>query len=207
LKAITFIFKTHLELNFYFRLLKNSKLKMQTEKILLVNELLFETTIKRICFELKEVHQNFEETVLIGLQPRGSYLAEYISNMIENLFQLKIQFGKLDTTFHRDDIRQHDTILLPNPNSINFEIENKKVILIDDVLYTGRTIRAGLDALLVYGRPQIIELLVLVNRLYTRHIPIEPTYCGYSVDTIVSDKVKVEWDDIHHKNKIWLINN
>ncbi len=149
-------------------------------------------TIKRLSHQLLENHDNFNETVLIGLQPRGIYLANRIVDELKKLVpEKKIRYGKLDITFYRDDIRNE--IRLANQTDITFSIEDKKVILIDDVLYTGRTIRAALDALQDFGRPQKVELCVLIDRKFNRQLPIQPDYCGKAIDSIVSQKVKVEW--------------
>ena len=104
----------------------------------------------------------------------------------------KIQYGILDITFYRDDVR--DELHVANKTDIPFSIEGRKVILIDDVLYTGRTIRAALDAIQDFGRPQKVELCVLVDRRFNRELPIQPNYCGKAIDSIISQKVKVEWE-------------
>jgi len=138
-------------------------------------------------------HGDFSNSVLIGLQPRGVYLADKIVDQLKKLHpDDMIQYGKLDITFYRDDIRKH--LHVPAQTNISFSVEEKKVILIDDVLYTGRTIRAALDALLDFGRPQKVELCVLIDRKFSRQLPIHPDYCGKAIDSIVSQKIKVEWD-------------
>ena len=150
-------------------------------------------TIKRLAHQVLENNIDLENTVLIGLQPRGIFLSDQIVAAIKNEFpSVKIQYGKLDITFYRDDIRRE--LHVANQTDISFSIEGKKVILIDDVLYTGRTIRAALDALLDFGRPEKVELCVLIDRRYSRQFPIQPDYVGKSIDSIVTQKVKVEWD-------------
>ena len=130
--------------------------------------------------------------MLIGLQPRGIYLSDQMVEVIRNEFPgAKINYGKLDITFYRDDVRRE--LHVANQTDIPFSIEEKKVILIDDVLYTGRTIRAALDALLDFGRPEKVELCVLIDRRYSRQFPIQPDYKGKSIDSIISQKVKVYW--------------
>ncbi len=152
-----------------------------------------ELTIQRLSYQLLENHGDFSETVLIGLQPRGIYLADKIVNQLKTLNpKYKIKYGKLDITFYRDDIRKE--LRIANNTDISFSIEDKKVILIDDVLYTGRTIRAALDALLSFGRPKKVELCVLIDRKFSRQLPIQPDYWGKAIDSIVSQKIKVEWD-------------
>lgn len=140
-----------------------------------------------------ENHLHLNELVFIGLQPRGVQVSKMIVDNIQKLYpDEKIAYGILDITFYRDDIREE--LHLANKTDIPFSIEGKKVILIDDVLYTGRTIRAALDALQDFGRPQKVELCVLVDRRFSRELPIQPDYFGKAIDTLVSQKVKVEWD-------------
>ena len=140
-----------------------------------------------------ENNTDISETVIIGLQPRGIYLSDRIVQEIrKELPGTNIQYGKLDITFYRDDIRKE--LHVANQTDIPFSMEGKRVILVDDVLYTGRTIRAALDALLDFGRPGKVELCVLIDRRFNRQLPIQPDYVGKSIDSIISQKVKVEWD-------------
>lgn len=149
-------------------------------------------TIKRLAHQVLENHADLENTIIIGLQPRGVFLSDQVVEEIKKeLSPDKIQYGKLDITFYRDDIRKE--LHIANHTDIPFSIEGKKVILIDDVLYTGRTIRAAMDALLDFGRPDKVELCVLIDRRFSRQFPIQPDYTGKSIDTIISQKVKVEW--------------
>jgi pyrimidine operon attenuation protein/uracil phosphoribosyltransferase len=104
-----------------------------------------------------------------------------------------VDYGILDITFYRDDVRRE--LKVPNKTVINFSIENKNVILVDDVLFTGRTTRAALDALLDFGRPAKVELCVLINRRFTRELPIQPDYTGKVVDALETQKVKVLWKE------------
>ena len=150
-------------------------------------------TIKRLANQVLENHSDLNDTVIIGIQPRGIYLSDRIVAEIKNeLPDKKIEYGKLDITFYRDDIRKE--LHIANQTDIPFSIEGKKVILIDDVLYTGRTTRAALDALIDFGRPEKVELCVLIDRRFSREFPIQADYIGKSIDSIVSQKVKVEWD-------------
>jgi pyrimidine operon attenuation protein/uracil phosphoribosyltransferase len=150
-------------------------------------------TISRLAHQLLENQLNLDDVVFIGLQPRGVRVSDKLVENIRTLYpSQKIQYGVLDITFYRDDIR--DELHVANKTDIPFSIEGKKVILIDDVLYTGRTIRAALDALQDFGRPQKVELCVLVDRRFNRELPIQPDYCGKAIDTVISQKVKVEWD-------------
>ena len=148
-------------------------------------------SIERICYQLIENHNDFSKTVLVGLQPRGVFVAQRIHARLEKLTGKKIQLGWLDITFNRDDHRRHEIPLIPSKTKMDFLVEGKKVIMIDDVLFTGRTIRAGMDALMAFGRPSVIELVVLIDRRFSRQLPIEPNYVGVRIDTIVSEKVEV----------------
>lgn len=172
----------------------------------LMNETAIQNTIRRLALELIENHDRFADTVLIGLQPRGIYLAGRLASiLVSETGNPRIPLGFLDITFHRDDFRSRAEPLIPSQTRIDFLVEKKKVVLIDDVLYTGRTIRAGLDALLAFGRPSAVELLVLVDRRYSRHLPIQPDYVGVVTDTITSEKVKVSWKESEGHDGVQLL--
>jgi len=175
------------------------------QKRLLFDSKLLKVTIGRLCRQLIEVHDDFSNTVLIGMQPRGIYLAERVKKELEKLVEGEIHLGYLDTTFHRDDFRRRDEPIAPSQTKIPFLIENKNVILVDDVLFTGRTVRAALDAMNTFGRPAKVELLVLIDRLYSRHIPIKADFVGRRVNTIQSQRVLVELTEEGEKDNIWLI--
>jgi len=163
---------------------------------IILSEKQFNVTIDRLCFELIERHDNFENTAIIGLQPRGPYLSKRIHKRISQLLNNKnILSGELDIAFYRDDFRRNIEPILPSTLNMEFDVEEKNIILVDDVLFTGRTVRAALDALLDFGRPAKVELLVLVDRKYSRHLPIQPDYVGIAVDTRYNDKVKVVWKE------------
>lgn len=150
-------------------------------------------TIQRLCRQLLEDHENFSSTVFIGLQPRGVFFSDRIIKQLKLIEPTQqLQYGKLDITFYRDDLRKE--LHVANKTDISFSIEGKEVILIDDVLYTGRTIRAALDALLDFGRPSKVALCTLINRRFSRELPIQPDYSGKAIDSIFSEKVKVDWE-------------
>ena len=170
-----------------FLFLQKKKLK----PILSSNHL--DITIKRLAHQILENNTDIGNTVIIGLQPRGVFLSDRIVQEVrKEVPEESIPYGKLDITFYRDDIRKE--LHIANQTDIPFSIEGKRVVLIDDVLYTGRTIRAALDALLDFGRPGKVELCVLIDRRFSRQLPIQPDYTGKSIDSIISQKVKVEWD-------------
>ncbi len=171
----------------------------------LIDTTQFELIIDRLTHELIENHRNFEDTVLLGLQPRGVYLAHRIEQKLGRLLpDVPLRCGDLDITFFRDDFRRREKPLQPNATAIDFIIEDQNVVLIDDVLYTGRTIRAGLDAMLSFGRPATVELLVLIDRRFSRELPIEPTYVGKSVDSLDHQRVTVNWNEVTGKDDVEL---
>lgn len=164
----------------------------------------FAITINRLCHQLIETHNDFSASVIIGLQPRGVLLAKRISETLQQILpENPILLGELDVTFYRDDFRRRD--LVANRTQIDFIIEDKNVILIDDVLFTGRTIRAGLDAMMAFGRPKDVELLVLIDRRFSRNVPIQAKYVGKTVDTIASEKVRVDWKESGGEDQVWLL--
>jgi len=178
---------------------------MSSQPRVILDSKSFGITINRLCCQLIENHNDFKQSAIIGLQPRGILLAQRIHKLItEKTGNKNIPYGNLDITFYRDDFRRGDP-LIPKSTQMDFIIEDKKVILIDDVLFTGRTIRAGLDAMLAFGRPQLVELLVLVDRRYSRHLPIMPNYVGITVDSISTEKVAVEWKEADGGDKVLLL--
>ncbi len=162
--------------------------------------------LHRLACQLVEKHLDFKDTVLIGLQPRGIFLAKRIKEILEKENHINsIELGFLDITFFRDDFRKSDKPLEANETQIDFLIEDKKVVFIDDVLFTGRSINAALTAIQSFGRPKEIELLVLIDRRFSRHLPIQPDYRGRQVDAINNEKVKVFWDERDGKDEVILV--
>jgi pyrimidine operon attenuation protein/uracil phosphoribosyltransferase len=161
-------------------------------------------TIQRLSHQLLENHLTYDELVIIGIQPRGIFFSDRIVQQInQQITPEKITYGKLDITFYRDDFRQGLHTL--NHTDIPFSIEKKTVILVDDVLYTGRTVRAAMDALLAFGRPAKVELCILIDRRFSREVPIQADYAGRSIDTIITQKVKVLWKERDGKEEVVLL--
>ena len=161
----------------------------------LINEKKLKIILHRLCCQLIERYNDFTNVVLIGLQPRGIFLLEVLDKILRDEYQIEdLQTGKLDTTFFRDDFRR-GTPLKANATEMEVDVENKAVVLIDDVLYTGRSIRSALTAIDSYGRPKIIELLVLIDRRFSRHLPIQPDYLGAQIDALEGEKVRVHWEE------------
>lgn len=172
-------------------------------KIILTEQQIY-LTIQRLAHQILENHLDLQDTVIIGLQPRGIYVSDkLVEELQKNVPSNKVNYGKLDITFYRDDVRSE--LHVPNKTEINFSIENKKVILIDDVLYTGRTIRASLDALLDFGRPAKVELGVLIDRRFSRQLPIQPDYTGKVIDALITQKVKVQWKEKGESTQVIII--
>jgi pyrimidine operon attenuation protein / uracil phosphoribosyltransferase len=174
-------------------------------KTLLDNKRL-ELTLQRLAHQLVENHIDFRDSVIIGIQPRGVNLSDRVVKLVKEITGKKdIAYGKLDITFYRDDVHTSSDLQIPSETDIPFSVDGKRVVLVDDVLYTGRTIRAAMDALLDFGRPSSVELLVLIDRRFSREVPIHPDYAGYSVDTILTQKVKVNWKENEGKDEVLLL--
>jgi len=178
-----------------------------SQKILLTSKEV-NIILHRLACQLIEKHLDFSDTILVGIQPRGTFLAERLKQLLEDEYKVsKINIGYLDITFFRDDFRRTEKPLEANKTKIDFLVEGKKVIFIDDVLYTGRSIRSALTAIQSFGRPSEIELLVLIDRRFSRHLPIQPDYRGRQVDAINNEKVKVSWVENDGEDVVSLITN
>ena len=173
-------------------------------RIILSTELL-QLTLKRLCHQLIENYDDFSDTIIIGLQPRGIHLADRINSCIKQKTKIDVQTGKLDITFYRDDFRTREKPISAQTTELDVTLEGKNVILVDDVLYTGRSIRAAMDAILSFGRPSNVELLVLIDRRFNRQLPIQPDYVGKVVDTIDHARVKVHWQDLDGEENVYLV--
>lgn len=179
--------------------------KLMQKRVILDKKLLG-VTINRLCQQLIENHNDFSDSVIIGIQPRGVFLAERIQEQLLNL-GIKTQIGNLDITFYRDDFRRRESTISANSTEIDFLIEGKNVVLVDDVLFTGRSVRSALDAINAFGRPKKVELLALIDRKYTRELPIQADYVGLHINSMINQKVIVEWKGIDKakSDKIWLV--
>ena len=178
-----------------------------SKRSILDNELL-KITLDRLCQQLIENHDQFEESVILAIQPRGVIVGERIKSILEKSLKKKVPFGHLDVTFHRDDFRRKEAPLKANATIVPFIIEDKRVILVDDVLYTGRTVRAALDAMIAFGRPKDVQLLALVDRKFSRDLPIEAQYVGKEVICLDSEHVQVDLhEESEGEDKIWLVTN
>ena len=177
---------------------------MPSKKILNAKEI--STILNRLSLQLIEDHNDFSNTVLIAIQPRGVLLANRLVEMLIKESD-NIKLGLLDITFYRDDFRRSEKVLKANQTKLDFSIENKTVVLIDDVLFTGRSIRAALDSLQSFGRPKAVQLLNLIDRRFSRELPIQPDYCGIQVDSRLNQKVKVYWKENDGEDFVCLFKN
>lgn len=171
----------------------------------LLEKVHFNLTVDRLCYQLIEEFDDFANTCIIGLQPRGIFLSDLLVSRLSHILgHNRFEYGKLDITFYRDDFRTRSKPLKARQTDMNFLVENKKVLLVDDVLYTGRTIQAALTALNHYGRPENVELVVLVDRRFNRHLPIQSDFIGITVDALDEAYIKVIWDENGQEGEVKL---
>lgn len=171
-------------------------IKFSMKKSIILNSNQLKITVERLACQLIEKHDDFSNTILVGLQPRGKYLCKKIVEILKFEYNIdNLKYGLLDITFYRDDFRRNEKILEPSKTDFILSVENKNIVFIDDVLFTGRTVRAALTAIESFGRPKSIELLILIDRRFSRELPIQPDYKGLQVDVYDNQKVLVEWSD------------
>jgi len=172
----------------------------------ILNQKDIQITIERLCQQLIEHHGDFKNTVIIGVQPRGKFLSNRIIAKLKQLLNTtNLESGSLDISFYRDDLRRRDEPIVPEVMDMNLSLEGKNVVLIDDVLFTGRSIRSAIDALMAFGRPKSVELLILIDRRFSRDLPIQPNYVGRTIDAIDSERVIVEWEEVNGKDRILMV--
>ena len=176
------------------------------EKLVLMNEESVSRTINRLCHEIIENNSNCKDVVLIGIHNRGVPISQRIQNKIKELIGIELQRGSLDITFHRDDYRERLVVPELMGTDINFSLDGKIVVLVDDVLYSGRTVRAALDELNSFGRASKVQLAVLVDRGH-RELPIKPDYVGKNVPTHEGEHVDVTLRETDENDSVFLIRN
>ncbi len=161
-------------------------------------------TITRLAHEIIESNQGTENLAITGIRTRGVFVAKRISDKIKEMEDVEIPVGILDITMHRDDFRTKLRQPIVQATDIPFDITEKTIVLVDDVLYTGRTIRAALDALMDFGRPAAIWLAVLVDRGH-RELPIKADFVGKNIPTSIGEEVRVKMNEIDDEDCIWLV--
>jgi pyrimidine operon attenuation protein / uracil phosphoribosyltransferase len=175
---------------------------MQTTRVI-SEKLQFDLTIERLCYHLIEDYDDFKDTCIVGIQTGGVQLASRIIEKLRGILtDVDVPFGKLDITFYRDDFRTSKKPLAANVNDMPFIIENQRVILVDDVLYTGRSVQSAMTALNHYGRPESVKLMVMVDRRFKRQVPVQPDYVGISVDALDDAYINVEWQNTEGADRI-----
>ena len=173
------------------------------DNTILMNDQDIDRSLKRIGLEIMERNHGVEGLSLVGIHTGGVYLAERICNLINSDEKTDLPMGSLDITLYRDDWSLISQNPIVKKSAIDFVLEEKKVILVDDVIFTGRTIRAAMDAIMDYGRPQSIQLAVLVDR-GGRELPIQPDYVGMTVNAAASERVDVLLEENEQVNKVVL---
>ncbi len=176
---------------------------MNEIKTLIMDEQAMERAVSRIAFEIIERNKGVEDLCILGIHTRGIVIAKRIAKKIKEIENKHIDVGIIDPTPFRDDLSGKD-LPLRNFTEINFEIGDRKVILVDDVICTGRTIRAAIDAIMNLGRPKTIQLAVLIDRGH-RELPIRPDFVGKNVPTSKNEKVKVLVEEFDQKNKVVIV--
>ncbi|MBA9024941.1 MULTISPECIES: bifunctional pyr operon transcriptional regulator/uracil phosphoribosyltransferase PyrR [Bacillaceae] len=177
-----------------------------TEKAIVLDEQAIRRALTRIAHEIIEKNKGIENCVLIGIRTRGIYLANRLAERISEIEGNDIKVGELDITLYRDDLSKTtaDGNPIVNGSDIPVEIERKTVILVDDVLYTGRTVRAGMDALVDMGRPSQIQLAVLIDRGH-RELPIRADFVGKNVPTSQTEKISVCLTEVDHEDQVSIL--
>lgn len=168
---------------------------------MLLDEAAINRALTRISHEILEKNKGTKDIVLIGIKTRGIYLAKRLAEKIKQIEGQDIQIGELDITLYRDDLSEKNTQPLVQGSKIPFDINNKKIVLVDDVLYTGRTVRAALDALIDVGRPQLIQLAVLIDRGH-RELPIRPDYVGKNIPTAKEELISVQLKEVDNQEQM-----
>lgn len=176
------------------------------EKAMIMDEGAIKRAITRVSHEILEKNKGIDNVVLIGIHTRGIPIANRLAKQIEEIERKTLMIGELDITLYRDDLSTIAKLPVLNGTKIDFDINDKKVILVDDVLYTGRTVRAALDALLDLGRPEFIQLMILVDRGH-RELPIRADYVGKNVPTSRKEIIKVNLEETDGKDSVVICEN
>ena len=174
----------------------------KTKRIVILTEVELKKTLSRLTFEIIENVRNLEKLLLVGIPTRGIDLAKVIEKELFSKTGVKIKRGIIDPTFYRDDQNRVGTRLI-KATDIPIPIEEQEILLIDDVIYTGRTIRAAMDALYSWGRPQRVMLLVMID-IGHRELPIQPDFCGKKVPTSKSESINLRLNSVDNEEGVFL---
>lgn len=176
---------------------------MKTDATIILDGVGIKRALTRIVHEILERNKGVSEIVLVGIRTGGIYLAEDLASRMYEIEGVKVPVGSVDITLYRDDIKVHTERLPVGKTEIPFSLEGKKVVLVDDVLFTGRTIRAAMDALMDHGRPKCIQLAVLIDRGH-RELPIRADFVGRNVPTSLKEEILVCFDANNHPVEVLL---
>ena len=174
------------------------------EKAKIMDKQAMQRALMRIAHEIVEKNKGTKELAIVGIRNRGAYLAERIAAYIEKIEKVKVPVGILDITLYRDDLTTVAEQPLVRKTEIDFDISAKKIVLVDDVLYTGRTVRCALDALIDFGRPLYIRLATLIDRGH-RELPIRADYIGKNVPTSLKESVQVKIEQVDGKDEVIIL--
>lgn len=177
-------------------------MKMQAKEV--VDQVTMKRALTRITYEIIERNHSIQDIVLVGIKTRGIYIASRIAERLKQLEDIDIPVGELDITLYRDDKKENREEPELHSSDIPVSLEGKEVILIDDVLYTGRTIRAAMDAVMDFGRPRKISLAVLVDRGH-RELPIRADYVGKNIPTSRAEEILVEMQELDGQDRIMIL--
>ncbi len=174
------------------------------EKSRLMSSSEIERTLVRLAHEIVEKNNGSDKLALVGIKRRGVPLAERLAKLLTAIEKRPIDVGTLDINFYRDDLSTRDQRPVVSPGALGFDVNGRDVVLVDDVLYTGRTVRAALDALMDHGRPQRVQLLALIDRGH-RELPIEATFVGRTIQTTDREIIEVKLEEIDQSEQVLLV--
>jgi pyrimidine operon attenuation protein/uracil phosphoribosyltransferase len=179
-------------------------LPKKAKTVLVMDAKAVERALIRVAHEIVEKNKGAENLAIIGIKTRGAYLAERIARLIEEIEKVKVPVGLMDITLYRDDIQSKLEQPVIQKTEILFDVKEKVIVLVDDVLFTGRTIRAALDQVIDFGRPKNIQLAVLVDRGH-RELPIRADYVGKNIPTAKDDQVKVKITEVDKEDSVSIV--
>ncbi|MCX7766047.1 MAG: bifunctional pyr operon transcriptional regulator/uracil phosphoribosyltransferase PyrR [Candidatus Sumerlaeia bacterium] len=175
---------------------------MEVRRLMTETEL--EQVIQELCRQITRQFDSSEDLAIVGIRTRGATLAHRLQRLLSNQYRTEIPLGTLDITLYRDDLSQLASQPLVQATDLPFDVSRKKIILVDDVLFTGRTVRAALDQLVDFGRPAVVRLLVIIDRGW-REYPIQPDFVGKKIETALTENVQVRLREIDGEDGVYIV--